>query len=156
MFQSPSVSCRWPTFTAYVLVGSLRRPHFLTAEQRMVEMGVIGRGGAIGHWSGDPLRLLEDVQILKPTMFPTVPRILNRVYQAGMAAAQLPGVKGALFRRALETKLERLHTTGQTTHALWDRLVFNKVLLTHSLHMPACRLIGPSRRSEMRLVAECN
>ena len=93
----------------------------------MVELNVLARGGAIGYWSGDPLRLLEDVQILKPSMFPAVPRVLNRIYQAGMAAAQLPGLKGALFRRAVEAKLTRLHTTGQTTHALWDRLVFKKV-----------------------------
>lgn len=94
---------------------------------RMIESNIIARGGAIGYWSGDPLRLLEDVQVLKPTMFPAVPRVLNRIYQAGMAAAQLPGVKGALFRRALEAKLLRLRTTGQTTHPLWDRLVFKKI-----------------------------
>ena len=93
----------------------------------MAEMSTVSRGGALGYWSGDPLRLMEDMQILKPNLFPTVPRVLNRIYQAGMAAAQLPGMKGALFRRALEVKLERLHTTGQITHPLWDRLVFRKV-----------------------------
>ena len=97
----------------------------------MAEMSTISRGGSLGYWSGDPLRLLEDMQILKPNLFPTVPRVLNRIYQAGMAAAQLPGLKGALFRRALEVKLERLHTTGQITHPLWDRLVFRKVMSVH-------------------------
>ncbi|EKM55531.1 uncharacterized protein PHACADRAFT_256225 [Phanerochaete carnosa HHB-10118-sp] len=94
---------------------------------RMIEAIVIARGGTIGYWSGDPLRLLEDAQVLQPTFFPAVPRVFNRIYQAGMAAAQLPGVKGALFRRALEVKLSRFHATGQTTHALWDRLVFKKI-----------------------------
>ena len=37
------------------------------------------RGMAIGFYSGDPARLLEDMQVLKPTVFFTVPRILNRV-----------------------------------------------------------------------------
>lgn len=93
----------------------------------MVEMMVIARGGSIGYWTGDPLRLLEDMQVLKPTFFPAVPRVLNRIYQAGMAAAQLPGVKGALFRRALDAKMERFRATGQITHPIWDRLVFKKV-----------------------------
>ncbi len=95
--------------------------------QRMIELSIIGRGGSIGYWSGDPLRLLEDMQILKPNMMPAVPRILNRIYQAGMAAAELPGVKGALFRHALSVKLDRLHNTGVSTHAIWDRIVFKKV-----------------------------
>lgn len=94
----------------------------------MAELATIARGGSLGYWSGDPLRLLEDMQILKPTLFPSVPRVLNRIYQAGLAAAELPGLKGVLFRRALEAKLERLHTTGQITHPLWDRLVFRKVV----------------------------
>ncbi|KIP07574.1 hypothetical protein PHLGIDRAFT_89325 [Phlebiopsis gigantea 11061_1 CR5-6] len=94
---------------------------------RMAGLTVIAQGGCLGFWSGDPVRLLEDMQILKPTFFPAVPRVLNRIHQAGMAAAALPGVKGALFRRALEAKLQRLRTTGQLTHPLWDRLVFKKI-----------------------------
>jgi long-chain acyl-CoA synthetase len=36
-------------------------------------------------------------------------------------------VKGAIFRRAVQTKLDNLHATGVVTHPLWDRLVFRKV-----------------------------
>ena len=88
---------------------------------------MLALGGQIGYGTGDPLRLLEDMQLLKPNVIPAVPRVLNRIFQAGQAAAQLPGLKGALFKRALETKMQRLKTTGVTTHALWDRLVFSKV-----------------------------
>lgn len=84
-------------------------------------------GGAIGYFTGDPLRLLEDAAILKPNFFPSVPRVLNRVYQSAMLAGQVPGLKGVLFRSAVETKLKRLHETGINTHAFWDRLVFKKV-----------------------------
>ena len=38
------------------------------------------KGYSHGYYSGDPLKLLDDIQTLKPTMFCTVPRILNRVY----------------------------------------------------------------------------
>lgn len=92
----------------------------------MAELTIIARGGTLGYWSGDPLILLEDMQILKPNTFPAVPRVLNRIYQAGMAASALPGVKGALFRHALQVKLDRLRTTGSFTHPIWDRLIFKK------------------------------
>lgn len=73
------------------------------------------------------MRLLEDAQILEPSFFPSVPRILNRIYQAVMAGANVPGLKGKIFQRAVATKRDRLYTSGQLTHALWDRLVFRKV-----------------------------
>lgn len=44
-----------------------------------------------------------------------------------MATASTPGLKGALLRRAIHAKLERLETTGIDTHPVWDRLVFKKV-----------------------------
>ncbi|KAJ2916843.1 hypothetical protein MD484_g3554, partial [Candolleomyces efflorescens] len=95
--------------------------------ERVAELCSIALGGRIGYFTGDPLRLLEDAQILKPNFFPSVPRVLNRVYQAAMAGGNVPGLKGNLFRKALSTKLERLRTTGIATHPLWDRLVFRKI-----------------------------
>ncbi|TFY63955.1 hypothetical protein EVJ58_g2936 [Rhodofomes roseus] len=95
--------------------------------QRVMALCNIAMGGRIGYSTGDPLRLLEDMQILKPTFVAAVPRVLNRVYQAAMANASAPGLKGMLFRRATEVKLQQLHATGQRTHALYDRLVFSKV-----------------------------
>ena len=73
------------------------------------------------------LRLLEDAQILKPHVFPSVPRVLNRIYQSAMLAKDAPGLKGKLFQKALNTKLEEFAKTGKNTHPLWDRLVFKKV-----------------------------
>lgn len=37
-------------------------------------------GGRIGFSSGDVKLLTDDMQALQPTIFPTVPRILNRIY----------------------------------------------------------------------------
>ena len=95
--------------------------------QRINQLAMIALGASIGFFSGDPLRLLEDAQVLKPNYFPSVPRVLNRIYQAAMVAGDVPGVKGAIFRRAVRTKLDNLYSTGAVTHPLWDRLVFRKV-----------------------------
>ncbi|GLB35097.1 putative AMP-binding enzyme [Lyophyllum shimeji] len=95
--------------------------------ERVCELCVITVSGKIGYFTGDPLRLLEDAQLLKPNFFPSVPRVLNRVYQAAMAGGNVPGLKGNLFRQAIKTKLDKLHATGDPTHFFWDKLVFRKI-----------------------------
>jgi len=92
-----------------------------------MELNVIAVSGKIGYFTGDPLRLLEDAQLLRPNFFPSVPRVLNRVYQAAMLAGDVPGLKGALFRKAMQVKLDKLHSTGDPRHVFWDKLVFRKV-----------------------------
>ena len=37
-------------------------------------------GCKIGFYSGDPTKLLDDLKVLKPTLFPSVPRLFNRIY----------------------------------------------------------------------------
>jgi len=37
-------------------------------------------GGRIGFFQGDVRLLLDDIRELQPTVFPSVPRLLNRVY----------------------------------------------------------------------------
>jgi long-chain acyl-CoA synthetase len=56
-----------------------------------------------GYYSGDVLKIItEDLPILKPTFFPGVPRLYNRMYgsiQAKINAAA--GCKGWLISNAL-------------------------------------------------------
>ena len=37
-------------------------------------------GARIGYFSGDIRKLTEDLMELRPSLFPTVPRLLNRIY----------------------------------------------------------------------------
>ncbi|TFY82291.1 hypothetical protein EWM64_g1722 [Hericium alpestre] len=108
--------------------------------ERTNELCVIAVGGSIGFFTGDPLRLLEDAQLLKPNFFPSVPRVLNRIYQAAMVAGSGPGLRGAIFRRAVAVKLQKLRTTGENTHPLWDRVVFRKIqaVLGGNLKLVTC------------------
>lgn len=66
----------------------------------------MAKGVSIGYYSGDPLKLMDDLQVLKPTMFPSVPRLFTRIYDKIMAGvkAQSPA-KQWLFNRALQSKL---------------------------------------------------
>ena len=43
---------------------------------------VIGFGSAVGYYSGDIATLTDDLKDLQPTIFPVVPRLLNRFYDA--------------------------------------------------------------------------
>lgn len=63
-------------------------------DERVNELTVFLTGAAIGYFTGDPLRLLEDAQVLQPQFFPCVPRVLNRVAIAIQTAAKAPGAKG--------------------------------------------------------------
>jgi len=63
------------------------------------------KGLRTGYYSGDPLKLLDDMQCLKPTFFCCVPRILNRVYSKIVESIS---TKSALvqwlFSKAVESK----------------------------------------------------
>ena len=83
---------------------------------------------AVGFYQGDTLKLLDDLQALRPTVFVSVPRLYNRFYDKIVGGANAKGgIAAALFNRALKTKLEVLQSTGSVTHPLWDALVFGKV-----------------------------
>ncbi|KIS66458.1 uncharacterized protein UMAG_05450 [Mycosarcoma maydis] len=94
---------------------------------RLCEIVVIRTGGRVGYFCGDTTRLMEDMAILKPEMFPSVPRVLNRVAALVQAQAAAPGLKGALLRKALAAKIANHDRDGTLTHALYDRLIFSKV-----------------------------
>jgi long-chain acyl-CoA synthetase len=37
-------------------------------------------GMKLGFYQGNPLKLVEDCAILRPTFFPSVPRLFNKIY----------------------------------------------------------------------------
>lgn len=95
--------------------------------ERILEAFALRYGAAIGYFSGDVTRLIEDAQVIKPTIFPGVPRVFNRIAGQIMAQVDGPGLKGKLLRTALAAKLANHDKYGTVTHAFYDRLVFSKV-----------------------------
>lgn len=85
-------------------------------------------GYAHGFYSGDPLKLLEDIAVLKPTFFVSVPRILNRVHGKIMDGVNAAGgFKKYLFNKAITDKTYNLMNKGSFTSAVYDKVVFKKV-----------------------------
>ena len=82
-----------------------------------------------GYYSGNVLKLVsDDLPALKPTFFPSVPRLFNKIYaklKAGVDAAT--GCKAALVNRAIAYKLDNLHRTGAVHDGCYDAIVFNKM-----------------------------
>jgi len=101
------------------------------------------RGAAVGFYQGDTLKILEDLQALRPTLFVSVPRLYNRIHDKIIGGAKAKGgIAGYLFAKGLEAKLERLHSTGSVEHGLWDPLVFSKVRKQLGLDRCAKMLCG--------------
>ena len=82
-------------------------------------------GSAIGFYQGDTLKLLDDIGELKPTVFISVPRLLNRVYDRIMAGVEAKGGVGQwMFTTAFNIKKNGLNNKGNVDHWMWDRVVF--------------------------------
>ena len=98
---------------------------------RMTDQMTFAGGAALGFFHGNMLELVEDLKLLKPSCFVSVPRLFNR-FSNGIQAQTLkaPGFKGALSNRAVEAKKANMKLPpGKATneHFLYDRIWTPKV-----------------------------
>ena len=85
-------------------------------------------GTQTAYYSGEPSRLLEDLQELQPTYFLAVPRIFEKIYYIIMDSISKKGAfYKKLFDKALEIKLYNYKKYGKLTHAFFDQIFFNKI-----------------------------
>jgi long-chain acyl-CoA synthetase len=85
-------------------------------------------GGKYGFYSGDPLKLVDDCIELKPTVFASVPRLFNKMYDKIMAGVKDKSEKQQkTFNDAVEKKKRALRTFGIYKDGLWDKLIFSKI-----------------------------
>ncbi|KAL2609860.1 hypothetical protein R1flu_028433 [Riccia fluitans] len=98
--------------------------------ERMNVITACHYGCGVGFYQGDVLKLLEDLEALKPTMFSSVPRLYNRIYdRINSTVKGSSGLKQWIFNAAYNAKKEAL-ARGKTPSPIWDRLVFNKIKST--------------------------
>lgn len=108
---------------------------------RLIDQTAIAEGASIGYFHGDMLELVDDLKILKPTGFPSVPRLFNR-FNMGIRAqtVEADGIRGALSRQVIDTKLANMKLgpgKAHNKHFLYDRIWTPKVRA--AVGMDRCR-----------------
>jgi long-chain acyl-CoA synthetase len=92
------------------------------------------------NWQ-DINKVTEDIKALQPTVFASVPRVFNRIYERVQAKVRslyvsylslIPAqvnenkLRAFIFRLAFNAKRAQLHR-GVRRRTIWDRLVFDRV-----------------------------
>uniref|UniRef100_A0A9J8ANA3 Arachidonate--CoA ligase n=2 Tax=Cyprinus carpio TaxID=7962 RepID=A0A9J8ANA3_CYPCA len=90
--------------------------------ERMIQVSMFCHGARVGFYQGDISLLMDDIKTLKPTFFPVVPRLLNRIYDKVSATHQR-----ALLHYAVRRKQAELSSGVVRNNSVWDRLIFNKI-----------------------------
>ncbi|KAI3365505.1 hypothetical protein L3Q82_010582, partial [Scortum barcoo] len=94
--------------------------------ERVVQTVMYGSGAKVGFFQGDIRLLPDDMKTLQPTIFPVVPRLLNRVYDKVQSGAKSP-FKKWLLDFAVERKFAEVREGIIRKNSLWDKLIFQKV-----------------------------
>lgn len=99
---------------------------------RLAEHSAFWGGARIGYFHGNIVELVDDLKLLKPTGFMSVPRLYSRFGAAVRAATvEAPGFKGALSRHIVAAKTANLKNPDPSKatvhHALYDRIWAKKV-----------------------------
>ncbi|KAM9611882.1 long-chain-fatty-acid--CoA ligase 5 isoform 1-T2 [Morphnus guianensis] len=94
--------------------------------ERVVQTVVYSCGAKVGFFQGDIKLLTDDMKTLKPTLFPVVPRLLNRIYDKIQSGAKSP-VKRCLLNFAVIMKTAEIKQGIIRNDSIWDQLIFKKV-----------------------------
>jgi len=103
----------------------------------LIQLGSYDLGTAIAYWERDPLKILPNLAELKPSYFPSVPRIFEKIYTAATSAIEKEGgLKKAIFNWAIKVgeKMREAERSGrepgfllQRQYAFADKKVLSKI-----------------------------
>ncbi|XP_047234037.1 long-chain-fatty-acid--CoA ligase 5 [Girardinichthys multiradiatus] len=94
--------------------------------ERIVQIVIYGAGAKVGFFQGDIRLLPDDMKTLQPTVFPVVPRLLNRIYDKAQSGATSP-FKKWLLNFAAARKYAEVKDGIIRKNSIWDKLIFSKV-----------------------------
>jgi long-chain acyl-CoA synthetase len=64
----------------------------------LIQLGSFDLGATIAYWERDPLKIMPNLAEVKPTYFPSVPRIFEKIYTTATSAMEKEGgLKKAIF-----------------------------------------------------------
>jgi long-chain acyl-CoA synthetase len=68
----------------------------------LIQLGSFDLGATLAYWERDPLKIMPNLAELKPTYFPSVPRIFEKIYTMATSAMEKEGgLKKAIFDWAI-------------------------------------------------------
>jgi long-chain acyl-CoA synthetase len=87
-------------------------------------------GATIVYFSGDVQKLKDDLALVKPTLFVSVPRLYSRFHDVIKSKFdEITGMTKIGLDHALSVKLNNVTTNGGYTHKVYDPIFFNKTKL---------------------------
>uniref|UniRef100_A0A1X7TMP3 long-chain-fatty-acid--CoA ligase n=1 Tax=Amphimedon queenslandica TaxID=400682 RepID=A0A1X7TMP3_AMPQE len=95
--------------------------------ERCVQVVVFMNGLKLGYMFGDIKNLVNDIQVLKPTIFISVPRLLNRIYDKVLSGVNSNKTKKWLFDTAFKSKLSEVKRGILRRDSIWDYIVFGNI-----------------------------
>jgi len=82
----------------------------------LIQLGSFDLGATIAYWERDPLKILPNLAEVKPTYFPSVPRIFEKIYTAATSAVEKAGgLKKVIFDWAIRVggKMREAERSGR-------------------------------------------
>jgi long-chain acyl-CoA synthetase len=103
----------------------------------LIQLGSFDLGATIAYWEGDPNKIVPNLNELKPTYFPSVPRIFEKIYTAANSGMEKAGgVKKLIFDWSIKTgkRMRETERAGrrpgfllQREYAFADKKVLSKI-----------------------------
>jgi long-chain acyl-CoA synthetase len=103
----------------------------------LIQLASFELGGTLAYWERDPLRIVPNLAEVKPTYFPSVPRIFEKIYTAATASVEKQSrARRTIFWwaigvgrrvRELERAGRRPNPVLRLEHALADRIVLRRI-----------------------------
>jgi long-chain acyl-CoA synthetase len=103
----------------------------------LIQFGTFDLGTTLAYWERDPLKILPNLAELRPSYFPSVPRIFEKIYTAATSAIEKEGgLKKRVFDWAIKVgaKMREVERSGrspgfllQRQYAFADKQVLSKI-----------------------------
>jgi long-chain acyl-CoA synthetase len=82
----------------------------------LIQLGSFDLGATLAYWERDPLKIMPNLAELKPTYFPSVPRIFEKIYTTATSAMEKEGgLKKAIFDWSIRvgSKVREMERAGR-------------------------------------------
>src|SRR3954469_6456245 len=88
----------------------------------LIQFGTVALGATLAYWERDPLKIIPNLAEIKPTYFPSVPRIFEKIYTAATAKAEKAGgLQKGIFDWAIGVG-ERVSEAEEEGRSVWPPL----------------------------------